>query len=58
MATDSRILALRISWMEEPGGLQSRGAESDTNEQPGTQLVARTQLIQTKMVRSLPTQWT
>ena len=35
MATHSSILAWRIPWMEEPGGLQSTGshAESDTTEQ-------------------------
>ena len=27
MATDSSILAWRISWMEEPGGLQSVGSQ-------------------------------
>ena len=27
MATHSRILAWRIPWTEEPGGLQSRGAQ-------------------------------
>ena len=33
MATHSRILAWRISWTEEPGGLQSMGSlESDTTE--------------------------
>ena len=33
MATHSRILAWRISWTEEPGGLQSMGfKESDTTE--------------------------
>jgi hypothetical protein len=32
MATHSRILAWRIPWTEEPGGLQSMGvAESDTH---------------------------
>ena len=31
MATHSSILAWRISWTEEPGGLQSMGSqESDT----------------------------
>ena len=31
MATDSSILAWRIPWTEEPGGLQSMGSqESDT----------------------------
>ena len=34
MATHSSILAWRISWTEEPGGLQSRGvAESNKTEQ-------------------------
>ena len=33
MATHSSILAWRIPWMEEPGGLQSMGSkESDTTE--------------------------
>ena len=33
MATHSSILAWRISWTEEPDGLQSRGhKESDTTE--------------------------
>ena len=33
MATHSGTLAWRIPWMEEPGGLQSRGLEeSDTTE--------------------------
>ena len=33
MATRSRILAWRIPWTEEPGGLQSMGhKESDTTE--------------------------
>ena len=34
MATHSSVLAWRISWTEEPGGLQSiRWQESDTTEQ-------------------------
>jgi len=32
MATHSNILAWRIPWMEEPGGLQSMGSQSDTTE--------------------------
>ena len=33
MATHSNILAWRIPWTEEPGGLQSKGpTESDTTE--------------------------
>ena len=35
MATHSRILAWRISWREEPGGLQSMGyKELDMTEAP------------------------
>ena len=30
MATHSSILAWRISWTEEPGGLQSTGSQSPT----------------------------
>ena len=30
MATHSIILAWRVSWTEEPGGLQSRGLQSPT----------------------------
>ena len=30
MASHSSILAWRILWTEEPGGLQSRGSQSDT----------------------------
>ena len=33
MATHSSILSWRMLWTEEPGGLQSVGLESDTNEQ-------------------------
>ena len=29
MATHSSILAWKIQWTEEPGGLQSMGSESD-----------------------------
>ena len=29
MATHSSILAWRISWTKEPGGLQSMGSQSD-----------------------------
>ena len=31
-ATHSSILAWKIPWTEEPGGLQSMGSESDTTE--------------------------
>ena len=30
MATHSSILAWRIPWTEEPGGLQSMGSQSET----------------------------
>ena len=33
MATHSRILAWRIPWTEEPGGLQSMWSQSDTTKQ-------------------------
>ena len=32
MATHSSILARRIPWTEEPGGLESMGSQSDTTE--------------------------
>ena len=32
MATHSRILAWKIPWTEEPGGVQSTGSQSDTTE--------------------------
>ena len=32
MATHSVILALRIPWTEEPGGLQSMGSQTDMTE--------------------------
>ena len=32
MATHSSILAYRIPWTEEPGGLQSMGSHGDATE--------------------------
>ena len=32
VATHSSILAWRIPWTEEPGGLQSMGSQRDTTE--------------------------
>ena len=32
MATHSSIIAWKIPWTEEPGGLQSMGLQSDTTE--------------------------
>ena len=46
MATHSSILAWRIPWIEEPGGLQSMGLQSRT--QPSDE-------AQHKMVQSLNT---
>ena len=41
MATHSSILAWRIPWTEEPGGLQSkRSKESDTAEPPSMRYVS------------------
>ena len=34
MATHSSILAWRIPWTEEPGGLQSMGSQSQTQLKP------------------------
>ena len=36
MATPSSILAWRIPWTEEPGGLQSTGSQTDGHDQAGT----------------------
>ena len=44
MATHSSILAWRVPWTEEPGGLQSTGRkESDTTEQARTGVRTLTQ---------------
>ena len=34
MATHSSVLAWRIPWTEEPGGLQSTGSQSDSTKSP------------------------
>ena len=54
MATQSNILAWRISWTEEPGGLQSMGSQSqDTTEKlTHTHTHTHTQLINNAMVVS------
>ena len=44
MATDSSILAWRIPWTEEPGGLQSTGLQNtrqDSATEPSTALLTR-----------------
>ena len=40
MATHSSVLAWRIPWMEEPGGLQSMGSQGATNALTFTWTVA------------------
>ena len=46
MATHSSILAWRISWTEEAGGLQSRGRkESDTTERLRFTCISQSQLL-------------
>ena len=45
MATHSSILAWRIPWTEEPGGLQSMGSrELDTTERPNLPVTWSTQV--------------
>ena len=48
MATHSSILAQRIPWTEEPGGLQSMGSQTDTTEQLTLYIVS---------IRDAPGQW-
>ena len=45
MATHSSILAWRIPWTEEPGGLQSMGSQSDLSEQLNTSSLKQYPLI-------------
>ena len=40
VATHSSILSGRISWTEEPGGLQSTGSQSDVTETPGSMVTS------------------
>ena len=49
MATHSSILAWRIPWKEEPGGLQSKGGkESDTTERLITLRMCKGQRLATE----------
>jgi len=41
MITHSRILAWEIPWTEEPGGLQSKGPQSDMTERVCTHMHTR-----------------
>ena len=45
MATHSNTLAWKIPWMEEPGGLQSMGSQSDLSEQLNTSSLKQYPLI-------------
>ena len=40
MTSHSRILAWRIQWTEEPGGLQSLGSQSQFSESVTTEMTA------------------
>ena len=41
MTTHSSILAWRIPWTEEPGGLQSMGSQTDMTEATGRAQTAK-----------------
>ena len=54
MVTHSRILAWRIPWTEEPGGLQSQGhKELDTIEEPHSLTGQIYQYIVQEKIKSL-----
>ena len=56
MATHSRILAWRIPWTEEPGGLQFMGvAESDTTEGLTLHMLSVGQTCRAALRPALPT---
>ena len=48
MVTHSSVLAWRIPWTEEPGGLQSMESQTDTTEQLTLYIVS---------IRDAPGQW-
>ena len=45
MATHSGILAWRIPWTEEPGGLQSMGSQSDMSERLPLHFIVLTKTV-------------
>ena len=47
MATHSSILAWRIPWTEEPGGLQSTRSRTDMSERPPLHFIVFTALTKT-----------
>ena len=49
MATHSSILARKIPWTEEPGGLQSLESQRDTTEQLNTHTFVDYQFQSTKI---------
>ena len=54
MATSSSILAWKVPWTEEPGGLQFMGSQSDTAERLSTLFFYRAgtvTLLQLKLLR-------
>ena len=53
MATHSTILAWRIPWTEEPGGLQPMGSERVRHERAPTQACSTTYTIWMTLSKSL-----
>ena len=49
MATHSSILARKIPWTEEPGGIQSMKSQRDTTEQLNTHTFVDYQFQSTKI---------
>ena len=60
MATHCSVLAWKISWTDEPGGLQSMGSRVDTNEHMNILLVSLISVwkfISTKLMGQGFCQW-
>ena len=55
MANQSSILAWRIPWIEEPGGLQSMGSQSQTSLNDNTH--THTQMGRHKQLRRRSRGW-
>ena len=55
MATHSSILAWRIPWTEEPGGLQSTGSQSQTRLSDLTHSLTHYDLMLTLLIAPAPT---
>ena len=54
MATHSSVLAWRIPWTEEAGGLQSRGSQTDTNEALWHACTCSLQMVTRRLARETP----